>query len=396
MSEIRVFVVDSHSATLEFITRMIQFEPDIRLEATASSCQEALQRLEDMDPEVVLIDIELPDNDGISTAAAILEKRPLAELVLLSIESDVGTMKRAMNAGIRDVLIMPPSGDKLATTIRRAWERRERRKAVTGPIFVPQGPFPDAPSERGKLIAVCSAKGGVGCTMLATNLALKLQTDDTPTLLVDADLKFGDVALFLNLPHNASIADLAPYADELDSQIVADVLTIHDNGLKVLAAPPTLDDAQSVSVAAMRKVLDYLLTRFTYVLVDTATGLDEHTEAIIEIADLLVTVMAPDMSSIKNTTKFCSLLQDSGIPKERICLVLNSVDRKDSISARQIADHLKMEVAAEIPFDRQTVMTSINRGDPLLQGGKTQPLARSLLGLIGTIKARLVAEPVEA
>ena len=110
MSEIRVFVVDSHSATLEFITRMIQFEPDIRLEATASSCQEALQRLEDMDPEVVLIDIELPDNDGISTAAAILEKRPLAELVLLSIESDIGTMKRAMNAGIRDVLIMPPSG----------------------------------------------------------------------------------------------------------------------------------------------------------------------------------------------------------------------------------------------------------------------------------------------
>jgi pilus assembly protein CpaE len=232
--------------------------------------------------------------------------------------------------------------------------------------------------------------------MLATNLALKLQTDDTPTLLVDADLKFGDVALFLNLPHNTSIADLAPYADELDSQIVSDVLTTHDNGLKVLAAPPTLEDAQSVSVEAMRKLLDYLLSMFTYVLVDTATGLDEHTEAIIEVADLLVTVMAPDMSSIKNTTKFCSLLQDSGIPKERICLVLNSVDRKDSISARQIADHLKMEVAAEIPFDRQTVMTSINRGDPLLQGGKTQPLARSLLGLIGTIKARLVAEPVEA
>jgi len=396
MSEIRVFVVDSHSATLEFITRMIQFEPDIRLEATANSSQEALQRLEDMDPEVVLIDIELPDNDGISTAAAILEKRPLAELVLLSIESDVGIMKRAMNAGIRDVLIMPPSGEKLASTIRRAWERRERRKAVTGPLFLPEGPFPDAPSERGKLIAVCSAKGGVGCTLLATNLALKLHTEDTPTLLVDADLKFGDVALFLNLPHKTSMADLAPFADELDSQIVSDVLATHPGGLKVLAAPATLEEAQNVSVEAIRKVIEYLLSRFTYVLVDTATGLDEHTAAIIEIADILVAVMAPDMSSIKNTGKFYSLLQEFGFSKERICLVLNSVDRKDSITARQIADHLKLEVAAEIPFDRQAVMTSINRGDPLLQGGKTQPLARSILGLIGNIKARLVAEPVEA
>jgi pilus assembly protein CpaE len=396
MSDIRIFIVDSHSPTVEFITRIIQFEADIRIEAVAGSAQEALQRLDDMDPEVVLIDLELPDGDGISTAAAILDKRPLAEVVLLSVDSDVTILKRAMNAGIRDMLIMPPSGDKLCSTIRKAYERHEKRKAVTGPLYLPQGPFPDAPVEMGHLIAVCSAKGGVGCTMLATNLALKLHTEHTPTLIIDGDLKFGDVALFLNLSARFSIADLAPYAEELEPDIIHDVLTTHISGLTVLAAPKTLEDADGITVDAMRKIVDYLLTRYTYVVVDTSTGFDNHAVAVIEMADVIVAVMAPEMSSIKNTSKLYGLLQEIGVPKERVCLVLNCVDRRDAITARQIAEHLKTEIAAEIPFDRQTVLISINKGDPLLQNGKTQPMAKNFLGLIRVIRDKLAAEPIEA
>jgi pilus assembly protein CpaE len=396
MSEIRVFVVDSHSATVDFITRMIQFESDIRIEATASSGQEALQRLEDLDPEVVLIDLELPDGDGIATAAKILDMRPLAEVVLLSVESDVGIMKRAMNAGIRDMLIMPPSGEKLASTIRKAWDRHEKRKAVTGPLFLPQGPFPDAPLYRGKLIVVCSAKGGVGCTMMATNLALKFHSEDTPALIIDGDLRFGDVALFLNLPQRHSMADLAPYLDELDAELADEVLATHSSGLRVLAAPPTLEDAEAISVEAMKRVVDYLLGRFSYIVVDASTGFDRYTEAMIEMADVVVAVMAPEMSSIKNTNKLYGVLHDIGFPRENVCLVLNGVDRRDAINARQISEHLKTDVAAEIPYDRQTVLLSINKGDPLMQAGKTQPLARQFMGLMATIRAKLAAEPVKA
>jgi pilus assembly protein CpaE len=396
MNEIRVLVVHSHSETTEFISRMIQFEPDIRIVATASSGQEALVCLGDLDPEVALVDLELPDGDGISTATRILVARPLTEVVLLSVDSDVGIMKRAMNAGIRDMLIMPPSGERLATAIRKAGDRYEKRKAVTGPLYIPQAPSPDEPMSRGKLIAVCSAKGGVGCTMLATNLGLGFQSEDTPTLIVDGDLEFGDVALFLNLPQRYSLADLAPYADELESEIVNSVLATHGSGLKVLASPATLEDAGAISVDAMRKVLDFLLTCFSYVVVDTATGFDKYKMAIIEMADVLVPVMAPEMSSIKNMSKLCGLLQDIGFPKEKACVALNGVDRRDAITAREISEHLKADIAAEISFDRQSVLVSINRGDPLLHTGKTQPLAKQLMGLMDIIKEKLVAEPVEA
>lgn len=396
MNEIRVFVVDSHNATVEFITRMIQFESDIRIEATAASAQDALLRLETLDPQVVLIDLELPDGDGISVAASILSRRPLAEVVLLSVDSDIGILKRAMNAGIRDMLIMPPSGDKLTSTIRKAWERHEKRRAVTGQLFMPKGPFPDQPVSRGQLIALCSGKGGVGCTMLATNLALKFHTPETPALIIDGDIRFGDVALFLNIPPRYSIADLAPYAQELDSEIVQDVLATHDSGLKVLAAPTANEDAEAVTVDAVRAVVDYLLTMFSYVVVDTATGFDQYTPAILEMADIVVAVITPEMSSIKNTTKLYAILKDLGVARERICLVLNCVDRRDAITPRQIAEHLKAEIAAEIPFDRQSALISINRGEPLLHASRTQPLAKNILALIGIIKERLIAEPVEA
>jgi pilus assembly protein CpaE len=223
-----------------------------------------------------------------------------------------------------------------------------------------------------------------------------LHTEHTPTLIIDGDLKFGDVALFLNLSARFSIADLAPYAEELEPDIIHDVLTTHISGLTVLAAPKTLEDADGITVDAMRKIVDYLLTRYTYVVVDTSTGFDNHAVAVIEMADVIVAVMAPEMSSIKNTSKLYGLLQEIGVPKERVCLVLNCVDRRDAITARQIAEHLKTEIAAEIPFDRQTVLISINKGDPLLQNGKTQPMAKNFLGLIRVIRDKLAAEPIEA
>ena len=131
-------------------------------------------------------------------------------------------------------------------------------------------------------------------------------------------------------------------------------------------------------------------------MVDTPTGLDEYTMAVVEMADVLVPVMAPEMSSVKNTNKLYSLLKEVGVSEDRVCLVLNCVDRKDVITARQISEHLKTEIAAEIPFDRQAVLFSINKGDPVLSNGKTQPMARNLLALIGAIKEKLITQAVEA
>ncbi|MFC2064972.1 CpaE family protein, partial [Chloroflexota bacterium] len=69
-----------------------------------------------------------------------------------------------------------------------------------------------------------SPKGGVGSTTVAVNLAISLHNEETRAVLIDADLQFGDVSLFLNEHGRNSILDLSSIVDELEEEIVESVM----------------------------------------------------------------------------------------------------------------------------------------------------------------------------
>jgi pilus assembly protein CpaE len=304
-----------------------------------------------------------------------------------------------MLAGARDFIPKPPSPDQLVATIRfLAGRAVEQEEADRKKIVVPTGPLPGGPKPprpQGKLIAVYSPKGGVGCTTMATNLALGLNSEDTPTVLIDAALQFGDVAVFLNLQIKNSIGDLAARADELDRDIVEEVLNVHDSGLRVLAAPPRPEMADEITADQLRKVIQHLRHEFAYLVVDTHSHMDDHTLAVLDQTDVLVAVATPDIPAIKDARLLFDLLTVLEFPSDRIFFVLNKMDRKTGITAEAVAENLKQRVDGEVPADEKTVTASINRGVPLLLGDKTKPPAKNMLEVLGSLKQRLVAEPEE-
>src|SRR4030066_2600953 len=217
---IRLLIVDDIAETREYLRKLLQFESDIEVVGAARTGEEALQMARDTQPDVVLMDINMPDMDGISATKTLLEDVPFSQIVILSVQNDADHMRRAMLAGARDFIAKPPSGDELISTVRVVSQRaREIRAKLARPVL-PSGPSrgdrggPDRPE--GKGIVLDSAKRGVGCTMLATNLALGLNTEETPTVLVDANMQFGDVSVFLNLQVKNSFVDLAARAEEVD------------------------------------------------------------------------------------------------------------------------------------------------------------------------------------
>lgn len=397
---IRVLIVDDIAETRENIRKLLQFETDIEVVGSARTGEEALQAAEETQPDVVLMDINMPDMDGITATERLLEIVPFAQVVMLSVQSEPDYMRRAMLAGARDFIAKPPSGDELIATIRlvaeRAKEQREKlaRPAVQ-PVLPGTGPLEGGFRPEGKLIAVYSAKGGVGCTTLATNLAVGLNTEETPTVLVDTNLQFGDVAVFLNLQVKNSIVDLAARVEEIDPDVIEEVLLRHDSGLRVLAAPPRPEMAEEVQAEQVRRLLEYLRRRFAYVVVDTHSTVDDITLAVLDVCDLLVVVTTPDIPSIKDARLTFDLLGVLEFPRERIFFVLNKVDRKGGITAEAISENLKRPVDAQIPLEERVVLASINRGVPLLLADKGKPPARNILELLGTIKQRLVTEPAE-
>lgn len=393
--KIRVLIVDDIAETRENIRKLLQFEPDIEVVGAARSGLEALELADEVDPDVVIMDINMPDMDGIAATEALLRDVPYAQIVILSVQSDADYMRRAMLAGARDFIPKPPSGDELITTIRSLSERaRQQRKQIErrrAPAAMAQGGFPGAQRLEGKILVVYSAKGGSGCTTLATNLALGLNSEETPAVLVDASLQFGDVGVAMNLQVKNSFADLAARASELESDYVDEILLRHDSGLRVLAAPPRPEMADEVRADEVRQVLQFLRNEYAYIIVDTGSMMDDVTLAVIDSADLLVLMSVPEIPAIKDARLVLDLLGVLEFPRERVFFVLNKTERKVGISPEAISDNLKVTVEGDIPLDIKTVATSMNKGVPLLITDRGSLVARSILELMGNLKQRLVS-----
>lgn len=398
---IRVLIVDDIAETRENIRKLLQFESDVVVVGAARTGIEAIEMARETEPDVVIMDINMPDMDGITATEGLVREVPFAQIVMLSVNNDADYVRRAMRAGARDFLAKPPSADELISTIRTlsvfAHEQKVKLSQSLPSVVVrgPGGGHTGSLRPEGKIIVVYSAKGGVGCSMLATNIAVGLDTADTPTVLVDAALQFGDVAVSLNLQAKNSFIDLASRAEELDAEFVDEVLLRHNTGLRVLAAPPRPEVADEVTAGQVRNVIQFLKRNFAYVVVDTSSNMDDITLAVLDVADLLITVATPEIPSIKDTRLLFDLLGVLEFPKERIFFVLNKADKRSGISSDAISENLKCTVDAEIPLDERAITTSINRGSPLLLSDKGQPAAKSIFSILRSIKERVLIDVLE-
>jgi pilus assembly protein CpaE len=396
---IRLLIVDDFAETRENLRKLLQFESDIEVVGAARTGEEALQMARDTQPDVVLMDINLPDMDGIAVTEALLREVRHAQIIMLSVQSDNDYLRQSMRAGARDFIAKPPSGDELISSVRRWGERaHEERKVEIARLPIGgdgSGAGRDRHRPEGKAIVVYSPKGGVGCTTLATNLAIGLNTEETPTCLVDSNLQFGDVSVFLNLQVKNSFLDLASRAEDIDADLAEEVLIRHDSGLRVLAAPPRPEHADEVTPDQVRKVLQYLKRNVAYVVVDTHKSLDDIALAVLDNADLLMLVATPDIPAIKDSRLIFDLLAALDFSRERVFFVLNKMDRKAGITAEAVAENLKRPVDGDIPADEKVVSASINRGVPLMVSDRSRPPGRNMLELMATLKQRLLASHPE-
>jgi len=395
--EYNVLIVDDQDETRKNIARLLQFENDINVVGTARTGKDAIKQAVSLDPDVVLMDINMPDMDGIEATERIQEQAPVSQIVILSVQGDTNYMRRAMLAGARDFITKPPKSDELVTVIRRAGAKaiaiRKESQFMgrgTGSLIDPRGTTSGI-SGLGKIVAVYSPKGGVGTTTVATNLAVTLHSSETPVIIVDANLQFGDVVVFLNERGRTSVVDLTPIADQLDPEIVRDVVIHHESsGIDILSAPPHPEDAERISGGQFVTVLQFLARLYSYVIVDTDSGLSDVTLDTLDNSDLLVMISSQDIPAIINTRMMLTLLTNLGIDKQKILLVMSRFDRQLAITPEKVGHNLGHKVAAVLPEDREVVVPAVNRGIPFMMGeGKTKEIGKSILELVGKIREKL-------
>lgn len=394
--KIRVLIVDDITETRENIRRMLQFDPNIEIIAEARTGKEAIDLASQKLPDVIVMDINMPDMDGLVATETIRKKHPHIQIIILSVQYESGYMRRAMLAGARDFLTKPPLIDELTNAIRQAGklaiEEKQKAQVVLDSM--------DSPSVRagklGKIIVVYSPKGGVGCTTIATNLAIALQSEVSPTVIVDGNLLFGDVAVFLNEQGRNTIIDLSPRADELDPDIINEVLITHSlSSVKLLASPPRPEFADDVTSGQFIKIVQYLQNLFEYIIVDTTPFLTDAVQSVIDIATIVILVATQDIPSIKSANSFLGLSDQSGINRKRILFTLNRYDKRIAISPERISESLKQTVEGVIPLEERIVTTSINRGVPFIVENKSSVISKSIYSIAEKLKDKISTQEEE-
>jgi pilus assembly protein CpaE len=327
-------------------------------EATVSDTIESLvASLDGTRPTVVVFGPGLANDTGLAHAQRLTRQHPEMGVVLVSQELSLALLQQALRAGVRDALALDTDDAELRQAIERVGESLVSSRTAPG----------SGPVELGRVIVTFSTKGGVGKSILATNLAVALASrSPRQVAIVDGDLQFGDVAVLLGVPPTHTTVDAAAAIEQVDTALMDSFLAVHPGtGLRVLPAPVEPSAADSISPEQMLGIVRMLRTMCAYVIVDMPPHFDDVVLALLEEADDVLLVASMDIPSIKNLKVGIQTLGLLSLAGPKLRLVLNRANAKVNLDIADVERAIGLSVQFRIPSDI-AVPQAVNRGVPVI------------------------------
>lgn len=368
---------------------VLQEVGNLEVSAIATNASEVLEAITDEDTplDVLILHEDLGPLPVLDLARDLNHRYPQLAVVLLSADPSIDLLRAAMSAGVRSVTRLPLSLTELSAAVIDAseWSTavQEQLTAATE--------HQRSDRLRGRVIAVAGAKGGVGTTTVAVQLALALQRrdDGARACLVDLDLQTGDVRGYLDISHRRSVTDLIEVASELTTGHLADAMYAHPTGLRILLPPRNGEDAEDLDGRTMARILGGIRSRFDTVILDVGAVSTDASATAIELADEVVLVCTPDVVSLRAANRAVAMwqrlaLRDSGV---RAVLNRSAKDREiqPSLAARVVSVPF---VDVTLPDRPQDVEQATNTGSPERLDGPLRRQIEKLAAEIGSGRPR--------
>ncbi|MEU8525005.1 AAA family ATPase [Streptomyces sp. NPDC048629] len=325
------------------------------LDTLARLAGESLDEL----PEVVLVHERIGPVPALELIREVSMRFPAVGVILVTADASQGLYQAAADSGARGLVGLPLSYEELAQRVQAAaaWSVGVRRHLGQGPDVL-SGPG-------GMVVTVSGAKGGVGTTLIAVQLALAAQASGMNTVLVDLDLQAGDVASYVDVQHRRSVVDLAGIAD-ITPRVLQDVVYSGDKAGKValLLAPAEGERAEEVNDRAVRQTISALRNRYEVVVIDCGTVLNSANAAAIEMADTTVLVTTPDVVTVRAAKRMVKLWDRLQIRKaEETTTVVNRYIRNTEIQPPLVQKITGTKVAGvAIPSNFKELQAAVDAG----------------------------------
>lgn len=372
--EVTLLIADDSQEMRETLKTLLTFNEKIKVVGEASDGEEAVDKVAELHPDLVLMDINMPKMDGLKATEAIAIKSPHTGVIIISVQEEVEYMRRAMSAGAREYLVKPFDSDELFKTINNVIEKEMIRRNTSGDSEH------SSSHSQGQILSIYSPKGGVGKSVFTVNLATEIRKrTEGRVLIVDLDLEFGDIALLLNLNATTTIVNIAQTGiQSIDNEYLKSNILKSSNGLYILPAPLKPEYAEVVTPGVVQKVLEIACEEFDYIIVDTASTFRSETLAALDLSSLILLLFGGDFLSLKNTSLALGVMASLNYPMENVKLILNRFYTQPSTKILDIEKGLKKRVDYQLPGDHELILNSINRGQPLVETNPSSEVAKSI------------------
>jgi pilus assembly protein CpaE len=287
---------------------------------------------------------------------------PLMVALLPARTSD--SIQAALRAGAEDVLSLPPAPEDALRVVLRASEIRRRAESL----------------DKRRICALVSISGGRGISSLTVCLGFATRRLlQQRTALVDLDLQAAPLSILLDVEPERSIADLTDPTSPIDSIRLESVVTKHDIGPFLLAAPPRIEQTELVSSAAVEAALKVLHELFDVVLVDCGRHLSESSVVVFENSDYLLYVLDQSVTAVRGCQRFLDLYESLQLRGEhQLHLIVNRYRPDDAVTLKQIETALHTPVFATIPCDHAAFKEMQTTGNDLWSISSGATVRRSI------------------
>lgn len=383
--KINVMLISKLEKNLNAIRQMIEDE-EIVVVGDAPGGSAALDKIDNLSPDIIIMSLGAGDTDVLSLAERIILHRPKTFVILLSEYLDVDMLQDALKIGAHNVRELPKSAKEFSDYIKSVYNNESTKIKSLGEK--------QNLSWMSRVITVFGAKGGLGKTTMACNLAVKLAENNRKVALLDLDLQFGDIHIFLDIDPKDTIAELVQesFAANIDS--VRSFMTVHPSGVHVLCAPKSPEYAEMISAEKVQTLLSLLRSYYDYVIIDTPPSFTEVVMTAIESSTTILFVTGLDISILKNSKLSLSLL-NSLQQTDKIRLIINRAMDMSSITVNDVESILGFPIWAKIPSDYKVAVTALNRGIPFVIGEPASKLSRSLAEMAELLSRGDGANPAE-
>ena len=376
--KIPVLLISDTSRSLKTIEKQLAELADIQISKTSTEIGDLNPLLSEKTPCIVILG---PDFNFADIQKIIQDKEynlQFVRIVILVKKISSILLKKAIQLGISEVLKYPLDQKELIESLDNIQKRLGQ--------FIAKVEENTSNSESiSKNILVFSTKGGSGKSFLATNIALDLQKQTGKrTVLYDMHYENGDVSLMLDVYPKNTIYDISMVKEKFSSDILHNVLTSHNSGVKILPAPLDPAHAESIDIDLTLKMLEILSKDFDYIVIDSPPRFSEEVLAVLNNIDWLCLVSSLDVTSIKNLKLALKILGIMNFPYNRIVVIMNRSNSRVGIDLSELESTLSRKIDVFIPSN-VIVPISINKGSPVVESYPKSPISKNIHKLTNII-----------